>query len=140
MNLDFLSVIQTIERSTVFYVAQCIATTEEEFQLDILMLDGDMRRPSRKSVTCTQSIPIESIWMCLESDIDTALDKQRCRALSPFVEYDVAKNTIYICQHAHNDQVSTVHVTSKCTKREFTTKFVEELNLGCIFEWLHDSE
>ena len=43
-------------------------------------------------------------------------------------------------QHAHNDQVSTVHVTSKCTKREFTTKFVEELNLGCIFEWLHDSE
>ena len=33
ITMDFLSVIQTIDRSTVFYVAQCIATTEEEFQL-----------------------------------------------------------------------------------------------------------
>ena len=41
-------------------------------------------------------------------------------------------------QHAHNEQISTVSVVSKCTKREYASKFVEELNLGCIFEWLHD--
>ena len=110
ITMDFLSVIEPIDRSTVFYVAQCIATTEEEFQLDILLLDGDMRRPLRRGVTCTQSIPVGSIWMCLESDIDATLDKQRCRSLSPFVEYDVAKNTLYICQHAHKDQFELLGV------------------------------
>ena len=110
ITMDFLSVIQPIDRSTVFYVTQCIATMEDEFQLDILTLDGDMRRPSRKGVNCRQSIAVGSIWICQESDIDTVLDKRRCRALSPFVEYDVAKNTLYICQHAHNEQFELLGV------------------------------
>jgi len=110
ITMDFLSVVQSIDESTVFYVSQCVATTEEEFQLDILMLDGDMRRPSRRGVICSQSIPVGSIWICLESDIERVLDKRRCRALSPFVEYDVAKNTLYICQHAHNEQLELLGV------------------------------
>ena len=38
--------------------------------------------------------------------------------------------------HSDNDQISTIECVSKCTKREYAAKFVEELNLGCLFDLL----
>ena len=35
-----------------------------------------------------------------------------------------------------SDDCSHITCVSKCTKREYTASFVQELNLGCIFELL----
>ena len=56
ITMDFFAIVEVIDRSILIYIAQCIATTDSEFHLDILLLDGDMRRPSRRSVICNQSM------------------------------------------------------------------------------------
>ena len=110
ITMEFFEVVRDIDKTVVFYVVQCASMMDGSFQMDVLLLDGDTRRPSRKSVTCSQAMAVDSIWICKTEDLDGSFQKAQCRLLSPYIEYNVDKNMLYICQQAHKDQFELLGV------------------------------
>lgn len=106
----FFSVINEIDNCTIFYVSQCVATADDIFQVDILLLNGDMRRPLRKNLHSDQSFSIGSLWICLEADLSQNISIGKCRLMSPFVQYNPTNNLLYISQQIQKKKVELIGI------------------------------
>ena len=100
----FFSVIRQFDDCTLFYVLSCSVTPEQSFLLDIFVLNGDMRRPLRRKVECNETVATGSLWICEEDDFEQLLVLGNCRKISPFIQFDPAKNTLLISQAVHKQQ------------------------------------
>ena len=105
----FFSVVEEVDNCTIFYVSQCVGTMDDVFQNDILVLNGDMRRPLRKTLLSDHSISVGSLWMCLEGDLNQSIVVDRCRLLSPLFN-TIRTTTCCISVNTYIKQVELIGI------------------------------
>ena len=58
----------------------------------------------RRKVECNETVATGSLWICEEDDFEQLLVLGDCRKISPFIQFDPAKNTLLISQAVHKQQ------------------------------------
>ena len=106
----FFSVIEGIDNIAIFYVFQCMASAKGDFQIDMFVLNGDMRRPLRKSMCLATSLPVGSLWIGNEKDLEKEIDIRDYRNVTPFVQYNFEGNHFFIAQHLSKDQFELLNI------------------------------
>lgn len=106
----FFSVIEGIDDVTIFYVFQCMASPQGDFHVDIFLLNGDMRRPLRKNLRLDTSLPVGSVWIGNEKELEREPDIRTYRNLTPFIQYNSDGNHFFIAQHLSKDQFELLNI------------------------------
>ena len=83
----FLRAIEGLEGCATFVVSGCAAREAGVFEIDARLLDGDARRPLRRSMKCLSAITPGHVMLARRSDLEAALcDPSQFLDLHPFVQ------------------------------------------------------
>lgn len=115
----------------IFYIAQCTATASNKFSVEICILQGDSRRPLRKHIYCNESVNINEVWIGKRSDTQENFDITKFLLLSPFIEYNLEKQELYIAHGYKNGKLEMLGVIganrSISSRSEFGTQRLERI-------------
>lgn len=106
----FFQEIKEIDDVTILYITQCTALDNEEFIIDFLLLNGDMRRPLRRYRKAKKSIAKGSLWIGVENELEYDFDVQRFLSLTPFVQFNPANSSFSISQHIQKNKFELIHI------------------------------